>query len=1039
METASTTDLFGFVRRAGSEQSRARVLAELSRLIGDRLSANRVTVYALEDEGLVPLVSEYSSGQTDIPRFATFRGTRVLAKSKLAAQLSGGADLLLIDDPKRVLPGRIVEALGIEPFLAAALRSESRLHGALIVEGNYDELTTRQDEIRTLAAVVTLTLQTSQTAKRARERSRETEALLEVGAVLTESTSVTEVLAAVAGNSARICGFERCSILTLDETGELVPVMSQFADGHVDSDLWEQFRVTRKDLPAARQVIESGEPAIFREPESVPDLIPPGWIEPFGIKSMLLVPLVAWEERFGVLVLDHRERHTIGPDRIRIAMAVAAQGAAAIGISRLLEREGQSRLRAEETSRDLRAREAQQAAVARVSQVALTAPDLKTLMDEAVRVLATILDVACVKVLELQPDGQEFLLASGVGWHDGLVGTTMIEAGDGSQAGYTLSASSPVIVEDLDSEQRFSGPDLLIDHGIVSGVSVVIGGREKPYGVLGIHTTVPHEFTTEDVDFLQSTANVLASAVERDLGEKAVLESEERLQAILDSASDAIISVDEDRKIVLFNQYACDTFGYTPEEALGQNLGMLLPAFAGKRHLGHVEDFFAERGVNRTMSERVDLAGRRKDGSEFPTEITISRTARGGQTIFTAIIRDVTERTVAQALIRESEERHRSLFERSPIAIWEQDFSAVGAWLDGLRASGVTDLRSHLTAHPDEVDHGIGLIDVLSVNPAGVALIGAKSLDELIESRSEPLQPSGIRGSFITQFTTIWEHSDRVQFELVTKTASGSRLDCDFHFVASRTDDLIDLSRVIVALADITERKAAEEQLKELVRSKDELIASVSHEIRTPLTAILGSAELLNATDAGLTENEKGELLDVLANESSDVANIVEDLIVAAKADIEKLYVMRVPIDLRTQAAQALEGWGPKTRENIALSDGTAHCVGDPARVRQIIRNLVSNAIRYGGENIRVGFDHHGSRGCVYLADDGAGVPHDDVERIFENYQRGSQAPGLTAALGLGLGLSRHLARVMDGDVTYRREGSETVFELCLPLANAEE
>ena len=305
---------------------------------------------------------------------------------------------------------------------------------------------------------------------------------------------------------------------------------------------------------------------------------------------------------------------------------------------------------------------------------------------------------------------------------------------------------------------------------------------------------------------------------------------------------------------------------------------------------------------------------------------------------------------------------------------------------------------------------------------------------QLLEPTSEESQIAGIRESFITQFATIWEHSDRVQFELITKTISGSRLDCEFHFVASRTDDGVDLSRVIVALADITERKAAEEQLKDLVRSKDELIASVSHEIRTPLTAILGSAELLNNPDARLTETERVELLEVLTNEGADVANIVEDLIIAAKADIEKLHVMRVPVDLRVQAVQSLEGWGPKTRQQIHLSDDTAHCLGDPARVRQIIRNLVSNAIRYGGDNIRIGFGNRDSVGYIYLADDGPGVPADDVERIFENYQRGSQAPGLTAALGLGLGLSRHLARVMDGDVTYRREGTETLFELSLPL-----
>lgn len=876
--TVVTKDLFGFVHRAGTEQSSAKVLAELSKLIGDRLMAYRVTMYVIDGERVIPLVSEYSSGATNTEKFAEWRGAWSMQSGDVVDSLRAGEDLVLISEPEAVISLDLIEAFNVQPFLAVALRTESALLGVLVVEGDLDDLVAQQDEILTLAGVVALVLETAGTFERERERTRETEALLEVGAVLTESTDVTEVLAAVARNSARVCGFERCSILILDDVGRLGPVMSQFADGHVDMELWDSFRSLRTEFPAATKVIASRAPAVYREPETVPDLIPAEWLEPFDIQSVLLVPLVAWEEGFGVLMLDHRERHSIGPEQVRIALAVAAQGAAAIGISRLLEREGASRRKAEATLLHLRAREVQQAGVAEISQLALTSPDLTVLMDRAVGVTAKGLNVEYAKVLELLPDGEEFLLRAGVGWNDGLVGIARVPSGPESQAGFTLLASGPVIVEDLATDDRFHGPALLTDHGVTSGLSVVIGGHDKPYGVLGAHTTREQTFRFEDVIFLQSMANVLSSAIEQARGEQALFESEERLQAILDTASDAIVSVDANRRIILFNQHACRTFGYSPEEVLGQPLTMLLPVRVHDVHDGYLQSFAIEESAQRLLSERPDLKGRRKNGEEFPVEITISRARLGDETILTAIIRD------------------------------------------------------------------------------------------------------------------------------------------------------------------ITERRAAEERLQELLRSKDELIHSVSHEIRTPLTSILGFAELLKTERAKLSEAEKSELLQTLLNESTDVANIVEDLIVAAKADIGKLQVMHVSVNLRAQAAQVLEAWDQSAAgRRIDLSGEDVRCVGDPARVRQVVRNLVSNAIRYGGDNTRVEVGVRQSTGFIILADDGAGVPDDDVELIFENYQRGATAPGLTRALGLGLGISRHLARAMGGDITYRHSNGESIFEFTLPLEHTDD
>ena len=1035
MVQMASRELFGFVHRAGTERSGARVLAELSRFIGNRLSVHRVTVYALDGEHLVPLVSEYSSGTTDVRQFARWRGAMSLATTEMADDLRGSERPILVRNPRDALPRRLVKALGIQPFLVVALRADTEFIGALIVEGDPDSLIAQEDSIETHAGVVALALEAVKTFRIGRERIRGTNALLEVGAVLARSTYLIEVLASVARNSARVCDFERCSILILDEAGTLKPVMSQFADGHTDMEMWDMFCSIEADLPAARQVLDSGKPAAYSDPENNADLNPALWIRPFGSKSILFVPLTAWDERFGVLMLDHQERRSISPAQISATQVVADQGAAAIGVSRLLEREAASRHRAVTALADLSAREAQQAAVAAVSQVAVTGSDLGELMSEVVRVLTKTLDVEYAKVLELLPDGRKMLLRAGVGWDVGLVGTATVESGISSQAGFTLASSGPVIVENLDTEQRFRGPELLVNHRVVSGVSVIIGGREKPYGVLGIHTVRQCVFTAEDVNFVQSLANVLAGAIERDRGDKAIIDSEGRLQTILNTASDAIISVDEKQTITLFNECARQIFGYSSDEALGQPLNMLLPIRSRQVHGEDVRRFAGGEQDSRGMAERSTLLGRRKNGEEFPVEITISKARLGDQLIFTAIVRDVTAVHATRLLMRKTEERYKNLFERSPIAIWEQDFSAVGAWLDGLRDAGVIDLGVYLAAHPKEAEVGMMLVRTLSVNPAGLDLIGARSLEEILETAPEEAHDAGIRQSFIVQFLAIWDQVDRVEFEFTATDPSSDRIDCALHFAAGRTGGRLDLDSVIVALVNITERKVAEALLRDSVRSKEELIASVSHEIRTPLTAILGFAELLSNDASGFTKEEHAEMLRVLVSESIDVANIVEDLLVAAKSDTGNLQVMRVPVDLRAQAAQVLEAWDQSVTGHIRLVGGQVRCVGDPARVRQIVRNLISNALRYGGDHIRIEVGRHESAGYIVLVDDGPGVLPQDVDRVFEFYRSGEQVPGLTVAMGLGLGISRRLARIMDGDVTYRRSDGETVFELALPLA----
>jgi GAF domain-containing protein len=158
----------------------------------------------------------------------------------------------------------------------------------------------------------------------------------------------------------------------------------------------------------------------------------------------------------------------------------------------------------------------QQQLVADIGQRALAGVDSQTLFEHAVEGVADTLDADYAKVLEYHPEDGELLLRAGVGWRDGLVGHGTVDDGEDSQAGHTVRSEEPIIVEDLRTEERFRGPPLLTDHDVVSGISVIIGAPESPWGVLGVHTTVQRVFTRDDVNFVQSVANVLATAIDRE-------------------------------------------------------------------------------------------------------------------------------------------------------------------------------------------------------------------------------------------------------------------------------------------------------------------------------------------------------------------------------------------------------------------------------------------------------------------------------------------------------------------------------------------
>jgi signal transduction histidine kinase len=230
------------------------------------------------------------------------------------------------------------------------------------------------------------------------------------------------------------------------------------------------------------------------------------------------------------------------------------------------------------------------------------------------------------------------------------------------------------------------------------------------------------------------------------------------------------------------------------------------------------------------------------------------------------------------------------------------------------------------------------------------------------------------------------------------------------------------------------ELRATEARLEGLLDAKDELIASVGHELRTPLTAVLGFAELLRVGGENeMAQPEREEMVEFIAREAFDLSGIVDDLLVAARIEIDRLEITRVPTSLRAQVAQVLEGWDRVQLPDLELVGDDVRAVADPARVRQVLRNLITNAIRYGGDRIIVNIGADATGAYVDVLDNGPGLPKTEWERIFEPHYRYHVDPNRPGSAGLGLTVSRGLAEKMGGTLNYRYDGQMSRFRLLLP------
>ncbi len=277
---------------------------------------------------------------------------------------------------------------------------------------------------------------------------------------------------------------------------------------------------------------------------------------------------------------------------------------------------------------------------------------------------------------------------------------------------------------------------------------------------------------------------------------------------------------------------------------------------------------------------------------------------------------------------------------------------------------------------------------------------------------------------------------------------SGGAASCEFTkegvFVTSvfeaRVVAVGDVSEAVAIIRDLTNERAAAQRLNELLSAKDQFLAKISHDLRTPLASVLGFTVLLVDEWEEFTTPERIEMIATISEAASELGELFEDLLVMARAEIETLVFTRERVDLVFSASRAAR---IMTNADVVVDfvgqDEPAYALLDQMRLDQILRHLLSNAVLHGGERREIDAGRCDAVAWIEVRDNGEGVP--SSERLWEN-KASHDSPSTfsnSMPVGIGLSVSRKLARKMVGDLTYRHDSGWTTFRLEFPLAQQQD
>jgi len=375
--------------------------------------------------------------------------------------------------------------------------------------------------------------------------------------------------------------------------------------------------------------------------------------------------------------------------------------------------------------------------------------------------------------------------------------------------------------------------------------------------------------------------------------------------------------------------------------------------------------------------------------------------------------------------------RFRTLFEDSPTAVMEEDWTKALAYVRSEYTGRPDRIRAFLMAYPAVVQRAVSQARIVRVNQAAIELLEADGPEDLLGYRDGNKVTDETLQGFVSALVALYEGRSSFEEDIPALTMKGRSIWLQTRCVNTSQDSTA--ASILIGLADITHIKERQEAMADLVKAKDEFIAGVSHELRTPLTAVIGLTSEMSSMNS-LSDEERSELMSLVADQAVEMSNIVDDLLVAARTDMGRVAVEKTVVDLQSELEAAIEGLGIEIRE---LPVSTPSVIADPSRVRQVLRNLLTNAERYGGPNRRIVSGDFFDYVWLEIRDDGPGVTSDESVHIFEPY--GTAHSGVRGSVGLGLSVARQLTELMGGSLTYRRDLDETVFRLELPMSRERE
>lgn len=497
----------------------------------------------------------------------------------------------------------------------------------------------------------------------------------------------------------------------------------------------------------------------------------------------------------------------------------------------------------------------------------------------------------------------------------------------------------------------------------------------------------------------------------------ALRESEAKFSGIISISSDAIISIDHDQRITMFNRGAEGIFGYQPAEVIGRPLGLLLPAALRDRHEQHVATFAAGSKPARLMGERLPVFGLRKNGEEFPAEATISKLELASGTVLTVALRDITDRKALeteQKLVAEA-----GLVLASSLN-YEDTLKSIARLIVGQLAEWciVDVIEEGAQAHRLTVAHADPAKAAMCEQLAGLRLDGRHILarrvletrqPELYEDLSPELLGSLARDpEHLRLLRLLGPRSGAAVPMVSTRGVLGAIVLMSSrpgHYTAR---DLGLVTELAQRAALAIEHARLYETARRATQARDDLLGFVAHDVRSPLTSIGLAAKSLERQFADSDETGGQKWMQMISRGVQRANRLIQDLLDVTRIEAGALSIASHAVPAGRIARDALGLLELRASAacidlQLALDSELAEIWADDHRLLQVFENLIGNAIKFTppGGRITIGTQSRASEVLFSIADTGIGIPAESLPRVFDRFWQAKRTERSGAGLGL--------------------------------------